>query len=385
MLIALGLLCVIGGLDALVLTQDVQRATSQLATTQESTSDSARLKKMRAEAVKVIAEGFKRNIEDGKAGKMAARRKKHISPKDVSKVLTRANSFLNEKRALVAAHEHKLALNTTNGKKGEKCGAACIIGDILDGFFILAKMGHMGICPPVTMLLWWVIGITTLMTDMKLGFDEAIFVLGQQVTTVGYGSHCPETAGMKMFHALHSVFAVLLVSTPTYQLANMLLKPMMDLLIGKSSTDATSWWVGKYLPLALTVVASTFGYAEDFHAADGSTYPEYADALLDALYMTLITLTTIGYGDMNPSTTAGMITGTPWMVWGTNIFLQSFVGKEDLAELADGKDVADCSALWGPSDSGMEFFNTKTRIHNDIDADLDNAQGAQNGADEKER
>merc|ERR1712032_1666628 len=85
----------------------------------------------------------------------------------------------------------------------ETCGGWCMAGIIIDSLFIIGDMGGMG-CGPLAMLVWWVQGVVVLAVDQNLNLDDAIFVLVQQITTIGYGSHGPKTAGMKIWHALHS-------------------------------------------------------------------------------------------------------------------------------------------------------------------------------------
>mmetsp|Transcript_73258 Transcript_73258/g.207655 ORF Transcript_73258/g.207655 Transcript_73258/m.207655 type:complete len:179 (-) Transcript_73258:66-602(-) len=154
------------------------------------------------------------------------------------------------------------------------------------------------------------------MVDQGVSFPEALLMMGQFVTSVGYGSHTPSTDGMKIFHAMHALLGSAFV---TSQMDN-----MVDKLteMWKSTLPAFMW----QLPcLTAALLAGTFGYAEDFHEGSPGDYPTYESALLDAFYMTIFTLTTVGYGDVSPTTPWGMGLSAAWMITGTRAFAR-FVG-----------------------------------------------------------
>merc|ERR1712187_286647 len=85
----------------------------------------------------------------------------------------------------------------------------------------------------------------------------------------------------------------------------------------------------------------------------GTTYPQYADALLDSLYMTVITMTTIGYGDFAPSTPTGKIIGAPWMMIVVDVFSKTFSGMKDLTKfVSETGDSLTCSMPEIPIEMG---------------------------------
>merc|ERR1712032_1002027 len=178
-------------------------------------------------------------------------------------------------------------------------------------------------------LVWWVQGIVVLAVDQGLSLDDAIFVLVQQVTTIGYGSHGPKTAGMKIWHALHSVVGTTMAAEPTNKIITKFAANMIKGLEAAAGGDKPlQKKLAASLPLALTIIATTFGYS--FDLKEGLGYDSYAKALLDSFYMTLFSLTTVGYGDYNPLTTAGKLLSLPVMMYGTSLFSLTYGGDSAL-------------------------------------------------------
>lgn len=201
--------------------------------------------------------------------------------------------------------------NTT--RRGEKCGAMCVIGIITDAAAIAFESStaftkQKGCSFPV-LVMWWITGLLTETIDHDLSFPEAVHMMVQQFTSVGYGSSTPmEPAGLKIFHGLHGVLSQMSVARVTSEAMNKVLA-----LAGDTPFSLA-------LALTITLGASILWFTSDLHSGDSATYPNWFDALLDGTYQALITMTTIGYGDLSLTTDAGKLLSPLGMPLLTNAF-----------------------------------------------------------------
>jgi len=300
--------------DALALTQEERS---------EKTIAVASMNKMQTEAVRVIADMIELHAQKAAEGKLI--RHNGSGHNDVNGVLESARAFLVDKRKQIRAYKKSSLANQTS--ETPACGGWCVAGMIIDGFFIMEN-NQAADCGVMVMLVWWVQGIITLMMDQKLGFDDAVFVLTQQVTSIGYGSHGPEDNGLKIWHALHSMVGVTLAADPTNEWLDKLSERIISFMSKNTKTPMLKR-LKRSLPLALTIIATTFGYAFDLKEAQSITF---AQALLDSFYMTIFSLTTVGYGDIAPMTTEGKLVGLPVMYFGTRMFGKTFESPEEWGE-----------------------------------------------------
>ncbi|MGA0881986.1 MAG: potassium channel family protein [Burkholderiaceae bacterium] len=67
-------------------------------------------------------------------------------------------------------------------------------------------------------------------------------------------------------------------------------------------SEARSFWAALYLLLIVTLLTSSLMYF-----AENASQPEKFSSIPDALYWSLITLTTVGYGDVTPVTAIGKV------------------------------------------------------------------------------
>merc|ERR1719362_2075372 len=154
-------------------------------------------------------------------------------------------------------------------------------------------------CPMLLSLLplWWTTGTMTLMPDEGLDMEEATFMLNQIITTIGYGSSTPRgSKGLLLFNALHQLVSAMLVS------------PVMYDLISYVQDRVKHWiqqtFIGKKLSLfgsniGLAYVDFTFWFLVYWSMVYAEKHDEKGD-LERAFYLTAITGTTVGYGDINP-------------------------------------------------------------------------------------
>merc|ERR1719412_2792948 len=89
------------------------------------------------------------------------------------------------------------------------------------------------------------------------------------------------------------------------------------------------------LALGVMLAASTLYFSIDLRSGDPSTYPKYFDALIDGFYQAMITMTTVGYGDLTLTTNVGKImspVGLPLLTNAFANFAEATAGPADPSE-----------------------------------------------------
>jgi len=230
----------------------------------------------------IIAEGAKRQ------GATGSRAPVPVDSAAAGKIMKSATAYLKSGWA-------------ARNQSGENCGVLCQVTSVIDALLLfypaVPKGAH---CDVLIAVYWWGLGMATLMKDQKLDAWEAMHKLTQQVTSIGYGSSTPQTQGMKLFHAMHGLISNINVLPLTIDVVKW---------FGNSVKVKPEHMVAREtLYVILATLVSTIFFATDFHDADKATYPTWWKALSDAFYTTIISETSVGYGDLNPMTNWGKAT-----------------------------------------------------------------------------
>eukprot|EP00928_Gymnodinium_smaydae_P046373 TRINITY_DN30891_c0_g1_i1.p1 TRINITY_DN30891_c0_g1~~TRINITY_DN30891_c0_g1_i1.p1 ORF type:complete len:348 (-),score=55.84 TRINITY_DN30891_c0_g1_i1:237-1280(-) len=172
--------------------------------------------------------------------------------------------------------------------------------------------------------------------------DTGIYVVAQIVTTVGYGDVTFTSQEGKLCMAAYAFLTILLVAWVLGDASSALLdiyKERLRLTLrvieskldrGVRSDEETRQKYSRLNDVVSAVMLAvafvglgTLYYAlsdfcdEQTKGIDGQCgMPGVGKTWADAVYMSVITLTTIGFGDVVPATRAGRLFGTAWMFFG---------------------------------------------------------------------
>jgi hypothetical protein len=186
-------------------------------------------------------------------------------------------------------------------------------------------------------LLWLVIGMIMFTEFMWFTDDsrhltvvESLYVTAQIVTTVGYGDLTPTHSFGKMFMAFYALTGVAIIGTLVQQLIADMVEDCEEKACDSIPDNEPTSFLGmknkyhKGFVHALPVVASIA-----FGTAFFSLYPGEDKTVVEAFYMSVITLLTIGFGAYHPVTQVGKAVGTLWMLIGVVIMGSAICGAAE--------------------------------------------------------
>jgi hypothetical protein len=189
---------------------------------------------------------------------------------------------------------------------------------------------------PLVFFSWWGVGILVFMTEGGYDFIESGYALMQMPTTIGFGDMLPsqEQYGLKLFHAAHIMVSTIFVSGKM----NYYIDKVLDFIDEKLKRESDSQkMMTSGAMLLLEGLFSTFFYAWEFNQESGQTYPL---DIIDSFYMTVVALTTVGYGDFSPQTTLGRALGFFWGHFGTETAARFFDAWDGLRHTQEEREVA---------------------------------------------
>lgn len=184
-------------------------------------------------------------------------------------------------------------------------------------------------------------------------FTTSLYVIVQIVTTIGYGDITVNTDGMRIFMSFYVLWCLILVAFFLNAVMEKVMQRHAEYLrshmrrmektqAGATELEVKTKWsavnqaVASGIIFVLFVLAGTIFFGLIFrgcpvdHAGHHTDCVEDKDGMptnmIQSFYMSVITLTTVGFGDYRPRTVIGRIFGIFWMVGGvacTGFFVTS--------------------------------------------------------------
>jgi hypothetical protein len=133
-------------------------------------------------------------------------------------------------------------------------------------------------------------------------FLGSVFFVNSLVTTIGYGAMYPRTSGGMLFTIVFGILGIPVMAYTLRLLAQLIIDTIQPLVEAKSVRGANTTTM-------ILGAVFLFGGALAFVFLESWTYAE-------ALYFSVITLTSIGFGDYLPSTTPSRIFTMMFVIFG---------------------------------------------------------------------
>lgn len=159
--------------------------------------------------------------------------------------------------------------------------------------------------------LYYAVGIIYYTQQEDWTFINALYFVTVTLTTVGYGDLLPTTDGAKIFTCCFVLVGMFLVASALGVIAGLIIERLEALDDDDDGQDedclSEPWATLSYSAALLggSVVVGTIFYGamerDDFN-------------FVDALYMSVITATTVGYGDYSPQTEGGRVFAVFWLL-----------------------------------------------------------------------
>jgi voltage-gated potassium channel Kch len=168
-----------------------------------------------------------------------------------------------------------------------------------------------------------------------LSVIECIYLLAQILTTVGYGDITPAKPRGQVFIGLYILFSLIVISNVMTEVVAHVAKSGQDYIkelertmngdIESRSVANEASLEDKVLPTRprslnwAPLLRSFLAYLG--HVLAGClffyAYPGEGKTIFQGIYMSIVTLSTVGFGAYTPSTQGGKVFGAFWMVFGS--------------------------------------------------------------------
>jgi len=175
-------------------------------------------------------------------------------------------------------------------------------------------------------------------TIRPLTIIECIYFMTQVITTVGYGDITPAKPRGQVFVGFYVLGALTVICMLIYELTNHIVHLTEAYKERRFAANNPNWKDSrvrdlsslikpeKPSPIPLLTSLAIFAFLDICWIVFFSTYPGEGKTVFQALYMSVITLSSVGLGFFTPVTEAGMVFGAFWMLMGTTA-LVSVIGN----------------------------------------------------------
>lgn len=172
---------------------------------------------------------------------------------------------------------------------------------------------------PVAVGIWYLVGTAMYMIEGDMDMLSATSMIMQIETTIGWGSNCLTTDAGKLFTTLHMFIASLFISPTINAWCDQLFTVFDRYMFPNSESQSAipgRFFTNLFFLVALAGgVAGTYAYLDTTGSGKGTT-----DAWVNGVYLAIVSLSTIGYGDLSPTTPLTMGMGLIWGSVGTRLF-----------------------------------------------------------------
>jgi len=239
-------------------------------------------------------------------------------------------------------------------------------------------------------------------TQRSLTLTECVYLMSQIITTVGYGDITPATSEGQIFVAIYVIIALLIIANVVTEVVEQVsgaaadyakeLEKVADTIIARtprSSRDATprepseiariqeetaakassardtmrSWVTQEPPPISTKPFIASLG-VYGFFCLVGTlffvNYPGENKTILQGLYMSVITLSTVGFGAVTPVTEGGKVFGAFWMLFGSAALVGVVGNFSALCAMLRQKDE------WDPQEAAAEQREAVSKLPEEI-------------------
>jgi len=226
--------------------------------------------------------------------------------------------------------------------------------DPLSCQFLFHALGELMWCckPSKRCAFFFAFGIITILTGIVLGvyvegwsLVSTLYFLMQVVTTIGYGDVTVSSEGTKLFMSFYVLCVLVMFSHLLNLFVQAWLKKHVELMQSFWEVGRANSCLQEFKPvlassviLAATILAGTVFYraVEPCECVNGNSLIEgcnsfsletckqtggYQKTFIDCFYMSVITVTTVGFGDHSPRSEEGRAFGIVWCVIGVGCCL----------------------------------------------------------------